>query len=487
MISFKIMITAMAHVLHAVCSLIILRIPVFRHRYVFTRDGHLRLRYCLALSVIGVVAGVMAAPQIQARLPVQVADMPHTIPEVAHIEAKQQPDAVVEDLLSAIEPDIVVEETPPNQWQETISFAAGDTIGSLLNNRDVGMAEVNALITAMKPYIKPQDFKVGQSIQAAFQRTEDGATLDQVTLELSPIKTVTLTRADDGFQATLQEVELIEEKRVAKATVDTSLYADLRKQGVPDSIIGRMIKAYAWSVDFQRDIWGGETIELLYTVETTEDGRLTRGGELLFANLTLRGKESPIYLFERKDGRVDYYTPSGRSVKKALLRTPVDGARISSGYGMRKHPILGYNKMHKGVDFAAPTGTPIYAAGDGIVEKRYRSKTFGNYIRIRHNDTYKTAYAHLHRFAKGIREGSRVRQGQVIGTVGSTGRSTGPHLHYEVHKNGKQVNPRSVNLPIGDRLAGTELANFKNAMRSLDRQFVRLDPDAPKSLAQASE
>jgi len=183
----------------------------------------------------------------------------------------------------------------------------------------------------------------------------------------------------------------------------------------------------------------------------------------------LRDHRIEVYRFTPSDGRTDYFKPNGESIRRALLRTPIDGARISSGFGMRKHPILGYSRMHKGIDFAAPTGTPIFAAGDGVITQIGRNGGYGNYIRIRHNSRYSTAYAHISRFAKGIRKGSRVRQGQVIAYVGSTGRSTGPHLHYEVLVEGKQTNPRSIKLPTGQILEGEDLKAFQAAKTEIDR------------------
>jgi len=272
----------------------------------------------------------------------------------------------------------------------------------------------------------------------------------------------------------------------AKTKIDNSLFADLGKAGVPDGIINDMIQAYSWNVDFQRDIWGGESVELLYETKETEDGSYVRSNRLMFAKLTLRDKEIPIYLFKKKDGHETYFEPDGQSIRRALMRTPVDGARLSSKYGKRRHPVLGYAKMHKGVDFAAPTGTPIYAAGDGVIERANRFGSFGNYVKIRHNDSYKTAYAHLHGFAKGISSGKRVKQGDVIGYIGTTGRSTGPHLHYEVHKHNKQVNPHSVDLPLGEKLRGTDLANFKNQIGKYDEKYASLLKDLPK-LAEAKQ
>jgi murein DD-endopeptidase MepM/ murein hydrolase activator NlpD len=195
-----------------------------------------------------------------------------------------------------------------------------------------------------------------------------------------------------------------------------------------------------------------------------------RGGEVLFASLKLRGRQVHAYRYEHADGTTGYYDIDGRSLRKWLMRTPIDGARLSSGFGPRRHPILGYNRMHRGVDFAAPTGTPIYAAGDGVLTKAGRKGSYGNYIQIRHNDEFSTAYAHMSRFADGIKKGARVRQGQIIAYVGSTGRSTGPHLHYEVLQNGQQINPMSIKPQNAARLAGTDLERFRRQIEIIDAQ-----------------
>jgi len=228
------------------------------------------------------------------------------------------------------------------------------------------------------------------------------------------------------------------------------------------------------NIDFQRDIRKGDEIEVLYEAFETEDGEFARYGNVLYANLTVGGREYPIYRFEMDNGDVDYFEPSGISIRKTLMKTPIDGARISSGFGMRHHPVLGYNKMHKGMDFAAPTGTPIYAAGDGVVEKAGRNGGYGNYIRIRHNSKLKTAYAHLHRISSRVKPGARVKQGQIIGKVGTTGRSTGPHLHYEVLLANKQVNPRSVTLPTGEQLVGKNMDRFKWLVGHVYQQYASL-------------
>lgn len=205
-----------------------------------------------------------------------------------------------------------------------------------------------------------------------------------------------------------------------------------------------------------------------------ENGDVVHQGNIHYAKLTLRDKGVPLYRYTTTKGNLDYFNAKGESVRKTLMRTPIDGARLSSRFGKRKHPILGYTRMHSGVDFAAPRGTPIYAAGNGTVVQSGRNGGYGNYVRIRHNGTYQTAYAHLSKFARGARRGARVRQGQVIGYVGTTGRSTGPHLHYEVLRNGRQINPRSVRIPSGEKLKGAELKKFLAMRDARDVEFAQL-------------
>lgn len=233
-----------------------------------------------------------------------------------------------------------------------------------------------------------------------------------------------------------------------------------------------LIRTFSFDVDFQREIQKNDGFEVLYETFTDINGQQARTGEVLYAGLILGGKRIELHRFTPESGRTDYFSPDGQSVRKTLMRTPIDGARISSGFGRRKHPVLGYTKMHRGTDFAAARGTPVYAAGDGVIERASRNGAFGNYVRIRHNSTYKTAYAHLNGYAKGMRSGTRVKQGQVIAYVGTTGRSTGPHLHYEVHVNGKQVNPRQIKMPSGERLKGKDLEAFAGARRDLQQLYL---------------
>ena len=233
--------------------------------------------------------------------------------------------------------------------------------------------------------------------------------------------------------------------------------------------MSEVIKAFSYDVDVQRDIQPGDLYGVVYERFEDEDGNLARTGDVLFASMTLSGKAIGIYRYTDRDGFTDYYDQDGHSLRKALLKTPIDGARISSGFGMRKHPILGYSKMHKGIDFAAPSGTPIYAAGNGTIVKIGRNGGYGNYVKIKHANGYATAYAHLSKFAKGLKNGSKVKQGDVIAYVGSTGRATGPHLHYEVMVSGSQVNPKDVKLPTGTTLTGKELALFETRRNEIDK------------------
>ena len=247
----------------------------------------------------------------------------------------------------------------------------------------------------------------------------------------------------------------------------------------------KMMHTHSYDVDFQREIHAGDPFEVFYAASDAGTLDSAERGQLLFSSLTTNDKTRSYYRFTTVDGVTDYYDAKGVSSKKPLMKTPVNGARMSSGFGMRRHPILGYTKMHGGTDFAAPTGTPVLAAGDGKVEMAGRNGGYGNYVKLKHKDGLKTAYAHLSRFAKGIRPGKRVYQGDVIGYVGSTGASTGPHLHYEVHVNGKKKNPLTVKVAGGGRkLEGNELAGFKTERKRIDALRAEAPVEALVAAAQ---
>jgi murein DD-endopeptidase MepM/ murein hydrolase activator NlpD len=243
--------------------------------------------------------------------------------------------------------------------------------------------------------------------------------------------------------------------------IDGSLYEVGLRHDVPPAVMQSVVSLFGFGVDFERDIKPGDRFELMYEQIYDENGQAVRSGDLLYAALTLGGEKLSLWRYRPKGGQTEYFDAKGRSLKSGLMRSPIDGARMTSPFGPRKHPILGYSRMHQGIDFGAPIGTPVYAAGDGVVEMAQKKGGYGNYILLHHDDGYDTAYAHLQSFADGIRPGERVRQGDVIGLVGTSGLSTGPHLHYEVHVDGDAVDPDSVRLPPRTVLAGGDLAAFQ--------------------------
>ncbi len=251
--------------------------------------------------------------------------------------------------------------------------------------------------------------------------------------------------------------------------IKNSLYKSAIDKKIDPNIIVQFAQIYGFQVDFQRDIRKNDSFQIVYEVFKNEDNKIVDYGNILFANLILKGKSLRLYHFSSEKDKVnDHFEPNGQSIKKTLMKTPINGARLSSSYGMRKHPILGYNKMHQGTDFAAPTGTPIMASGSGVILKAGWCGGGGNCVKIKHNSTYSTVYAHMSKFARGIKKGIRVTQGQIIGYVGSTGMSTGPHLHYEVIKNGKKVNSQTLKLPSGKKLKGKAREDFELAKIKID-------------------
>ena len=266
------------------------------------------------------------------------------------------------------------------------------------------------------------------------------------------------------------------ESTLVKGKIKNNLYISALRSGIPENTLLEMISLIGFSVDFQREIRNGDDFEVMYTKEIDILSNLMiQTKPITFVSLTLSGTKLNFFNFEDEYGLPQYYDESGKSSKRTLMKTPINGARLSSRYGNRKHPILGYTKMHRGVDFAAPSGTPVFAAGDGVIEKIGWNGSFGKYIRIRHTGTYKTAYAHLSGFHKNIRIGKRVLQGKTIGYVGSTGRSTGPHLHYEVIKNNVQVNPMKVKLPAGKNISKSKFKKYQDHIKKILNKKIVLE------------
>tara|TARA_Y100000768_G_scaffold379530_1_gene355390 strand:- start:444 stop:1742 length:1299 start_codon:yes stop_codon:yes gene_type:complete len=249
---------------------------------------------------------------------------------------------------------------------------------------------------------------------------------------------------------------------VYKETIITnSLYQSATNLGIKPNIVLEFARLYGFQVDFQRDVWKNDSFQIIYEEFVNENNNVIDTGEIIFANLNLQDTDLQLYKYEYEKGKIDYFDDNGKSIRKTLMKTPINGARLSSSYGKRKHPILGYTKMHLGTDFAAPSGTPIMASGDGKVTKAGWCGGGGNCVKIKHNSIYQTVYAHMSKFGRGIKKGVRVKQGQIIGYVGSTGLSTGPHLHYEVIENGKKINSQKLRLPSGKVLKGKDRKMFE--------------------------
>ena len=367
--------------------------------------------------------------------------------------------------------------------QQIIKVEKGDTLMSVLSDAGISKDEAHAAIAALSATFSPRALKPGQPIKLMLASDDpaeaNGATTEEqqglhlvaLTLEPSVERQLELTRDQAGnFSVQSKNVPLDIETTRAAGVIQSSLFEAGQAEGVPIAIMTEMIRAFSYDVDFQRDLQPGDRFEIVYDRYLNDAGDLAKTGNIAFASLTLSGRELRLYRYSLPDGRVEWFNPKGDSVRKALLRTPIDGAKITSGFGMRLHPILGYSRMHKGIDFGAPMGTPIFAAGDGVIAQIGPYAGYGNYVRIKHNAIYGTAYGHISRFAGGLRVGSRVHQGQVIAYVGMTGEATGPHLHFEVLVNGKQINPQSVKLPTGEKLQGKELKSFLAYAASIDRQ-----------------
>ena len=366
---------------------------------------------------------------------------------------------------------------PPPKITKTIEARRGDTFVKLLLRAGANRLDAHRATRALDKSYRPQALKEGQLIRVNFQtKSWDVKSSYFIGFEFNPdINQILKVRRTGTNLFTLQKIKVLLKTVDARisGTIDTSLYLAAVKAGMAPSSLVNLTRLFSWDVDFQRDIRKNDKFDILIERLHQKNGQFKSWGQILYAELILSGKPIRLYRVKTKRYGVEYFDDQGRSAKKALMKTPIDGARLSSGYGRRRHPILGYTKVHRGVDFAAPRGTPIYAAGNGVIRYVGRKGAYGKYIKIRHNSTYSTAYAHLQNFSRNIRKGRRVTQGQVIGYVGSTGRSTGPHLHYEIIVNGRQINPLRLRLPSGRNLRGNALKSFINIRDNVNERLSR--------------
>ena len=362
---------------------------------------------------------------------------------------------------------------PPPATMAEVELRRGDTLLSVLERAGVAAGDAHAAVGTLREVADLRRLQIGQRLALALAPVGGGedAVLARLVLPVDPATEVHLVRGHDGgFAARSVPRPLRGETVTVAVPIADSFYAAGAAAGLPPVTLAEMVKLLSWDVDFQRDIQPGDLLEAVHRRRLNESGELAGTGELAFVGLALTDRAIAAYRFVAPDGSVDYYDRDGRPLRKWLLRTPVDGARLSSGFGKRRHPILGYTRMHRGIDFAAPKGTPVFAAGAGVVEIAGRNRGYGNYVRVRHTGGYATAYAHLARFAPGLKPGRRVEQGEVIGLVGATGLATGPHLHYEVLYRGEQVNPLTLDAMQGEPLRGNALRAFMAVRAAIDRE-----------------
>ena len=347
------------------------------------------------------------------------------------------------------------------------SILPGETFDNILEMYSIKKSEI---IEIKKKISKKVDLnKLNPNQKITFILDQSSSLIKEFTFQISNTEKIYLSRNSEinEFNQRIIVTKLNKDVFYKENIILNSLYKSASNKKIPPNIIIEFARIYGFQVDFQRDIRKRDSFQIMYEVFIDDNKKTIETGKILYANLKLSGQDNSLYYFD-KNGSEGHYDKNGKSVKKALMKTPINGARLSSPFGMRKHPIDGFNKMHRGTDFAAPMGTPIMASGDGVVKKAGWCGGGGNCVVIKHNSTYTTVYAHMSKFAKGIKSGLRVKQAQIIGFVGSTGKSTGPHLHYEVIVNGKKINSQKLKLPSGKILQGEERKLFETKKIKLD-------------------
>ena len=361
----------------------------------------------------------------------------------------------------------IINNLEPRYKKYNHKIKSGETFDRILNNYSINKEEINIIKKNISKKININKLNTNQKIQITLDQTNNR--IKEFIFQISNTEKIYLSKNsnDSIFNEEILTIKLNKKIFYKENIILQSLYKAATDQNIPPNIIIEFARVYGFQVDFQRDIKKEDKFQIMYEVFIGKNKKVIETGEILFANLKLSGQDYSLYYFdeEKVEG---HYDRNGKSIQKALMKTPINGARLSSSYGMRKHPIDGFNKMHRGTDFAAPKGTPIMASGNGIIQKAGWCGGGGNCVKIRHNSTYETIYAHMSKFARGIKKGVRVKQGQTIGYVGSTGKSTGPHLHYEVVVNGKKINSQKLKLPSGKVLKGKNRELFETSKIKLD-------------------
>ena len=348
-----------------------------------------------------------------------------------------------------------------------------DSIEKILKNYNIKNEDIKEISVKLKEK-KLSNIYSGRKLSLIYKKLQNNTnTVVNLVYPVNNTSSIEIRKSQSNFIIKENILQLYKKEVVIKNIIKNNLYSSAINAGVEPNIIVEFARIYGFEVDFQRDIRKGDWFEILYEKFEDDNNKVRDTGKIIYASMYVNGEEINLYNFKDKNEE-EYYDIKGKSITKSLMKTPINGARLSSSYGMRKHPILGYNKMHRGTDFAAPSGTPIMASGSGTVTRARWCGGGGNCVKIKHNSTYETIYAHMKAFAKGIKEGRKVRQGQIIGYVGSTGMSTGPHLHYEVVVNGKKVNSQRLKLPSGKTLKGTAREKFEMERIKIDLRLSSL-------------
>jgi murein DD-endopeptidase MepM/ murein hydrolase activator NlpD len=358
--------------------------------------------------------------------------------------------------------------------QQSYIIQNNDSVEAILKKYLVKPEEIKEIVKKLKEK-KLSNIYAGRELSIVLKQKENTEenSLISALYPISNTLSIEIKKNKDNFIIKENILQLYKKEVVVENFIDNNLYASATGVDIEPNIIIEFARIYGFEIDFQRDIRKGDRFEILYEKFVDDNGVVRDTGKIIYASMNVNGKEINLYNFKIKNDS-GYYDLEGKSIVKSLMKTPINGARLSSSFGMRKHPILGFNKMHRGTDFAAPSGTPIMASGSGTITRARWCGGGGNCVKIKHNSTYQTIYAHMKNFARGIKEGKKVRQGQIIGYVGSTGMSTGPHLHYEVMVNGKKVNSQKLNLPSGKILKGEERKNFEIERIKIDLKIDEL-------------
>jgi len=349
----------------------------------------------------------------------------------------------------------------------------GDSIQRILYDQKISPADVNNVINALRREYNIGALRNDQKVYLIVKREKNGNFVSRLTVNIDNITSVHVFLNKDNVYETRRVTKILTKKNhLVETTIDRGIYRTAKQSGIENSIVAQFARLYGFEVDFQRDLKKNDKIKIFYERYLDDDGVSQRTGNIIYSEITNVERNIILYRYEYPNGSIAYFTPEGKSIEKSLMRTPINGAKLSSRYGFRIHPILGYNQMHQGTDFAAPIGTPVMASGAGTVEYSGWKGGYGKFISIRHSAVYQTNYAHLQDYAKGIRRGAKVQQGQVIGYLGSTGSSTGPHLHYEVVVNGKKENSQTLKLPSAAPLEGNNKNLFEIQKRNIDNLIL---------------